>query len=343
MSNCQKKIGIGVIVAILCAVAFYFLYWIKTPVYSLNIIKESIQKHDTTTFEKHVDMDTLYVKAFDDSIVAMSRIQGDDTLSNPFAAGIIQMLKPTVVSALKQQTIEFVKGEKESSNKQTNEANNMAKGMKDKVAVDKSELKDISVISKDGNESIVSIKIYNKQLTKDFNIKVKMTKLDDGTWKLREISNLVDFLIELDKAEKAKLAELNKPIMEELKNALSSTSTMQLRSDGNPFFASYWLEYDFSIKNSTDKDITKFYSKVSVLGPNGKILKSNNLRYDLGTIKPKSSVKLSYKANLNQFIDNEKLIIDNPADKKLIVEISSIIYANGKEVKILDKLPEVNE
>ena len=105
MSNCQKKIGIGVIVAILCAVAFYFLYWIKTPVYSLNIIKESIQKHDTTTFEKHVDMDTLYVKAFDDSIVAMSRIQGDDTLSNPFAAGIIQMLKPTVVSALKQQTI----------------------------------------------------------------------------------------------------------------------------------------------------------------------------------------------------------------------------------------------
>ena len=41
-------------------------------------------------------------------------------LSNPFAAGIIQMLKPTVVSALKQQTIEFVKGEKESSNKQTN-------------------------------------------------------------------------------------------------------------------------------------------------------------------------------------------------------------------------------
>ena len=175
MSNCQKKIGIGVIVAILCAVAFYFLYWIKTPVYSLNIIKESIQKHDTTTFEKHVDMDTLYVKAFDDSIVAMSRIQGDDTLSNPFAAGIIQMLKPTVVSALKQQTIEFVKGEKESSNKQTNEANNMAKGMKDKVAVDKSELKDISVISKDGNESIVSIKIYNKQLTKDFNIKVKMT------------------------------------------------------------------------------------------------------------------------------------------------------------------------
>ena len=67
------------------------------------------------------------------------------------------------------------------------------------------------------------------------------------------------------------------------------------------------------------------------------------MRYDLGTIKPKSSVKLSYKANLNQFIDNEKLIIDNPADKKLIVEISSIIYANGKEVKILDKLPEVNE
>ena len=66
MNENVKKIGLGVVVAILCALAYYFLYWTKTPVYSANIIRESIAKHDVVTFEKHVDMDTLYGKGYDD-------------------------------------------------------------------------------------------------------------------------------------------------------------------------------------------------------------------------------------------------------------------------------------
>lgn len=75
MNSNAKKIGLGIVIAILCAIAFYFLYWIKTPAYSLNIIRESVEKHDVATFEKHVDMDTLYTKAFDDGIVAVDKIQ----------------------------------------------------------------------------------------------------------------------------------------------------------------------------------------------------------------------------------------------------------------------------
>ena len=62
MADKQKKIGLGLIILILCAIAYYFLYFIKTPAYSIKIIQESIQKHDVATFEKHVDLDTLYIK-----------------------------------------------------------------------------------------------------------------------------------------------------------------------------------------------------------------------------------------------------------------------------------------
>lgn len=339
MSDNQKKMGIGILVTMLCAVAFYFLYWVKTPVYSLNIIKDSIKKHDMATFEKHVDMDTIYSKAFDDCMIAMDRIQGEDTLSNPFTLGIIQMIKPTVVSVLKQQSMEYIMGEKESQDNKITKANKMANNIREKAALDKSELKDISVISKEGDVSFVAIKIYNRQLTKDFDIKVKMTKLEDGTWKLREVTNLVDFLIACDKAKKAKLAEINKPIVEELKNALLTNCQMKLKNDGNPYFTSYWLACEFSFKNNSTKDISGFYSNVSVVNKNGKVLKTKGLKYTSETIKSGMSEELFYKADLNQFISNEKLIIDNPYDKKLVVDVYEIRYTDGKVVRLINELP----
>ena len=85
-----------------------------------------------------------------------------------------------------------------------------------------------------------------------------MTKLNDGTWKLREITNLVEFLVEVDKAEKKKLVELNKSIVAELKKAVPVTAAnVKLNSDGNPFFASYWLSYGIELQNNTDKNINE--------------------------------------------------------------------------------------
>ena len=182
MNSNAKKIGLGIVIAILCAIAFYFLYWIKTPAYSLNIIRESVEKHDVATFEKHVDMDTLYTKAFDDGIVAVDKIQGDGTLSNPLAVGFLQMLKPHVVAALKNETIEYIKGEKENKAQSNNKADDFAQGMKSKSGVDNSKLKDITVVSKENSEAIVALTLYNQKIDKNFDLKVKMTKLDDGTW-----------------------------------------------------------------------------------------------------------------------------------------------------------------
>ena len=93
-----------------------FLYWVRTPIYSINIIKEAVQKHDVATFERHVDMDTLYTKAFDDFLVATDKIEGKNSLNNPLAIGFSQMLKGltcAVVGEMREDTslIGFVKAE----------------------------------------------------------------------------------------------------------------------------------------------------------------------------------------------------------------------------------------
>ena len=203
MNENVKKIGLGVVVAILCALAYYFLYWTKTPVYSANIIRESIAKHDVVTFEKHVDMDTLYGKGYDDAIIAIDRIEGNGISTNPFAMGILQMMKPAIVNELKAKTLEEIKGVDNWQSSKKNQATKMAEDLQEKADVKNADFKDITVVSKENGEAIVALTLHNKKFNKDFELKVKMAELQDGTWKLKEITNLVDFLVEVDKADKA--------------------------------------------------------------------------------------------------------------------------------------------
>ena len=202
MNENVKKIGLGVVVAILCALAYYFLYWTKTPVYSANIIRESIAKHDVVTFEKHVDMDTLYGKGYDDAIIAIDRIEGNGISTNPFAMGILQMMKPAIVNELKAKTLEEIKGVDNGQSSKKNQATKMAEDLQEKADVKNADFKDITVVSKEKGEAIVALTLHNKKFNKDFELKVKMAELQDGTWKLKEIINLVEFLVEVDKADK---------------------------------------------------------------------------------------------------------------------------------------------
>lgn len=198
MTNMQKKLALGAIVTVLLLIAFYFFYWIKTPVYSLNLVREAVQKHDVQTFEQHVDLESIYSKAFDDTLVAQEKITGEKILSNPFAFAILQAMKPGIVSIIKSETLAEIQNQdnapKENDNKNSMQAK-LATDLKAKSNFKNVEIKDISTISKDGNTAIVALKLHNKKLAKDFELNLKMTELPDGSWKIKEITNWVDFIV----------------------------------------------------------------------------------------------------------------------------------------------------
>ncbi len=202
-----KKIGVGILVAIIIAVSFYFFYWTKTPQYSLVQIQKAIQNHDIDTFEKHVDLDSLYSKVVDDVIVeGMKKEKGG--LDQTLAAGFIQLLKPTLVSVLKDATVENIKGKKTDGEKGNNSSKNSSDSiaivskLQDKSNVSNLSIKDTTVISQEANIANVKIKVHDKELNKDFDLKIKMSKLESGQWRLKEILNLREYLQEVDKATK---------------------------------------------------------------------------------------------------------------------------------------------
>ena len=117
--------------------------------------------------------------------------------------GILQMMKPAIVNELKAKTLEEIKGVDNGQSSKKNQATKMAEDLQEKADVKNADFKDITVVSKENGEAIVALTLHNKKFNKDFELKVKMAELHNGTWKLKEITNHVDFLVEVDKADKA--------------------------------------------------------------------------------------------------------------------------------------------
>ena len=205
----DKKKFIGIIIAlIIIGLCSYFFYYTKTPTYSLNLIKDSIQKHDVATFKKHVDLDSLISRGYDDLMAVSMNDLKDNSLGAGFAKGLIEMMKPTITNALKDgalRAVENGKWEDVPSNGQTDTSSVKSEEIADRAGIKSASFKGIEYTKKDGKTAIVGIKINEPSLEKDYILDIKMRELDDGTWQIVEISNLKDYLTELDKVKKIAL------------------------------------------------------------------------------------------------------------------------------------------
>ena len=238
MSNLLKKIGIGLLILVAAGFAFFFLYVVKTPHYSLYQIHKAVQSHDTTLFEQHVDLDSIYSKGIDDLIV--SAVKGKKTIGLDFiTAGILKLVKPTVVHALRDATLESVRkvpakdkiqpGQNENtpaSPKQDDKTNKKNKKenaipllqkMKERVDVSNLKIKDASVTTNEGGTADVAVVLHNHKLNKDFNVIMRMTKLYNGEWQIKEIINFVEFLTEVEEATKQAAKEAARETAQEKK------------------------------------------------------------------------------------------------------------------------------
>jgi hypothetical protein len=238
MSNLLKKIGIGLLVLVVAGFAFFFLYVVKTPHYSLYLIHKAVQSHDTTMFEQHVDLDSVYGKGVDDLI--SSAVKGQKSIGlDFFTAGILKLVKPTVVHTLRDATLESVRkvpakdkvqpGQNENGQasqkeddktKKKNKKENaipLLQKMKERVDVSNLKIKDATVTQNDSNTADVAVLLHNIKLNKDFNVIMRMTKLYNGDWQIKEITNFVEFLTEVEEATKQAAKEAARETVQEKK------------------------------------------------------------------------------------------------------------------------------
>ena len=203
----SKKTGIiaaiVAIVLLLGGIAGY-MYYKRTPTYTFNLIKTSVEKHDWDTFSKHVDTKNVISTSYDAFLESAMESEDDvDEDMKGMVSGFAKLLKPGIVEALNDEVEQWVKTgekkepEKKAGSKDEQNAQNAAENMTKETGFDTSSFKGVTYTKDDGDFSLVGITIEDSQLKKDFTLELKMRQLDDGTWQILEISNLKEYLLEM--------------------------------------------------------------------------------------------------------------------------------------------------
>lgn len=216
---------IAVLVVVCGGMAWYFMYYTKTPTYSLNLIRESFQNHDVQTFRQHVDLDRALSRLVDDYMDVELK-DSPELKDNPFkglAEGFVTMIKPTVVTSLKDRVIRLVENgptEDGQQNPQTagNSADKNIAKVENDINAKTLQFQGIVYEKKDGKVATVGIKATDAQLFDDFTFDIKMNELNDGKWQFVEVANAKEYFIRLAQDKKIaikKYIDNIKPILEE--------------------------------------------------------------------------------------------------------------------------------
>lgn len=320
LKNNKKILFIIPLIIIAAALAYYFLYWCKTPLYAVNEVRTAVQQHNVEKFEKHVDLHSVLDKAFEDVIVAESKINNDAVAANPFALGILHMLKPAVVELMVEEAKSAVAGSSKDNNADAaakNDAANvpaprknpvtdaMRNNIEKKLNLDQLKISDIILESTQNNNAIVDLQLHHKTLDKDFSLKLKMTVNEEGNWQIKEITNLEEFLIQLDAAQKSAQASHDKPVLEKLQSSLEILDQkLAIKTENDKHILSALI----TIKNTTNKNINRIYYDIDVFDSNNNIIYSYPEHFN-GILPPGNT----------QILNNHKILNKSlPADKTLM-------------------------
>lgn len=347
----------GIVVLAIIGLLFYFLYWVKTPAYSLNLIREAIEKHDLVKFEKHVDTESLYNRAFDE--VVQKNLTNSGYENNQLVMGLVGMLKKTAVDELINQTKKYVEtgdfeipGQKAAPAK-TNQPDgkDVANNLNKNAGISYIQFKGVENTQKDGKIAVVTTKVYDKRVDKDFVVKLKMRELEDGEWKVVEAANLTEYLEEREKAIVEKLNALNKPIQEQIDKLIQIVDTEVEAVNENSFFPMYRLKYRVRYKLAqTEKKIRDLQGVYLISDDNGKDIygqkvKHNKLLsiYERADYSPEKVYRFSFQSGstLNPFIPSEEKIIKQGVNSfKHQFKVYCLGLEDGTVLELLTEIPE---
>lgn len=190
-----KKIIALLAVILLGAAGWYFLYWEKTPAYAAGEIQQAVQKKDYQLFRERVDMDKVYGYAVDD---IADYLREDGKPDHRIAAALLKGLKKEAVGALEQYTEKEFRGGEQGDSLLDQSAKKITAYIGSEALL----LTDILNVEEKDGQAVVSIRLHDKKLDKDFTWQVLLEKDVNGNWTATRVLNLKEYLKEREAASK---------------------------------------------------------------------------------------------------------------------------------------------
>ncbi|ORT98926.1 hypothetical protein D081_2291 [Anaerovibrio sp. JC8] len=221
--NYKGALIIGIFLEILlagAAAAFYFLYYVHTPAYSMNALQSAVHNHNAEEFQKYVDLDALLNKGANDLSNLIEMDSPDKQM----------ILDGSLVQQTKEDILYFVTNEKWPKEEDVSQAT----AFQDKIGLRTMFVRKVEYVSKDpvieleeGDEeaepagpptATVAVRVFEPNYGDSFVLKFKMRQMEDETWQIYDILNYAEFVDALIKQNERDMKRYVDKVRTNLKN-----------------------------------------------------------------------------------------------------------------------------
>jgi len=219
----ERFLYVGKGVLVVCFISYFaYSYWTSTPEYALQQIVKAVETHDTELFHRYVDVPTIAERIIEDLVDSIKDKPGSSSSSvgeSP-GKGRITLVEPRLTEIVREQVERYVeRGDvPQAATSDPNEESFSLKRIHDRIG---GQFRDIKYVRGEGKIATVGIGLHNERLEIDQVLELKLRRKEDDHWQLIGLPNLFQLITEIESVDKSKLEEANKPVREQMEQAVS--------------------------------------------------------------------------------------------------------------------------
>ena len=205
----KRAAGAGLAaLALVAAGGGYYHFHVNndTPDFALKEIRQSVEKHDTKTFYRMVDVDSVLNSSYDGLVDGLAASQ---SFATPDARETVrdftQVLRGPLMLSLKAAIDSYV-----SMGDLKSEENLGVIELLDVTGLNDAEIRDIKNVQindANRNEAFADLIVYQPDLANEFPLQLVLARNGNGQWQLNRVQNFQDYVEEVNKARRAQLED----------------------------------------------------------------------------------------------------------------------------------------
>ncbi|SDN81394.1 DUF2939 domain-containing protein [Pseudomonas jinjuensis] len=353
----KKKIAL-VAVGLLAAMAGGFYYYTTTPSYSVLQIRESVESHDVALFEKHVDVDTLFNRLIDDVMAQqLAKSAGGEKdawgkLGSAIGAGMVQMIKPTLVSGLKSSTLQYIEtGDLSKQGSPTAGPTLPAGGATEKASLhgmaanfgmEEGQVLDYQIEQR-GKVAMVTVPYRNEEL--DLPLQMQFTLRDQGGyWQLVQFNNAAELISTIEQEQQRRLVAANSRIEAELGSRVQFVGS-EKHNEADKWEINKKVYLGVAFESMSDQPLKGWTGTLEVLDADLQPYFAFNANGEFDQPLARGMREtMVWKVDINQFMDGHKELWAAPEGKLNVrVKTSLVRFDDGTSIEKLGSYAELRK
>lgn len=306
------------------------------PIHSLRDAREAIENRDLEAFKKYVDTEALIGLAAKEILTEHI----NDTLA-PTAYSMDELqirydqLKPDFINSARTALDEYIATGEVTFTDDLTDAQKFLK----RSGVTSCEIKDFGKPHLIGNVMTSSVIFYNSQMKFAFELEIELEPADEINWRVTSARGFENYYNAYCSALRRKLNSLNAPIDRKMDEIFKVKSFSVKSSEGDEYGFSKTLDVAIKAEVYSEKPLEKIVGNVILVDKGGK---ENFSPFVIDMLdQPHGIQTFEVHKTLNPFVRADVDAMRHGLRKKDIkVEVTEIIFEDGTNLRLLDRLPD---